>query len=242
MVARQGRVAVAAGPWGEPMRVSVILPALNEEPHIGATLKCLQRLRAHGHQVIVVDGGSTDATLQIARPLADRIARASAGRAQQMNVGAAQATGDVFWFLHADTRVPQQADELILRAIEDRGGWGRFDVRLSGHHPLLRIIERCMNVRSRISGIATGDQGIFIRRGLFEQLGGFADIPLMEDVDLSRRLKNAKHKPVCLRQTVITSSRRWEQRGILRTVVLMWYLRLAYFLGVPADRLAARYE
>jgi rSAM/selenodomain-associated transferase 2 len=158
-----------------------------------------------------------------------------------MNVGAQAASGRVFWFLHADTRLPDKAAHRIIEAVQHAGGWGRFDVRLSGDRFLLRLVERMMNWRSRFTGVATGDQGIFVTRELFERVGGFADLPLMEDIDLSSRLKRQQW-PVCLRDTLITSSRRWEQQGVLRTIALMWYLRLAYFLGVPAARLATRYD
>jgi rSAM/selenodomain-associated transferase 2 len=159
-----------------------------------------------------------------------------------MNAGANAARGDVLWFLHADTLVSPAALAALPGALAQSGGdWGRFDVQLTGSHPLLRLVEWSMNLRSRWTAIATGDQGIFVRRGLFEQVGGFADIPLMEDIALSRRLK--RHSPpLRLRARLYTSSRRWERNGIVRTIVLMWRLRFAYWRGVPPQRLAERYR
>lgn len=223
------------------LQLSIIIPALNEAGCIRDILRQLQALRAQGHEVILVDGGSCDETIALAQALVDQLLPAPAGRALQMNVGAKAASGQVFWFLHADTRVPDKAARLIIEALQQAGSWGRFDVRLSGDKLLLRLVERMMNWRSRFTGVASGDQGIFVTRKLFERVGGFAELPLMEDIDLSRRLKREQW-PVCLRDTLTTSSRRWEQKGVLRTIALMWYLRLAYFLGVSPARLAMRYD
>jgi rSAM/selenodomain-associated transferase 2 len=222
-------------------RLSVVIPALNEAEQIAATLAPLQRLRAEGHEIIVVDGGSTDGTPALAAPLADRVLHAERGRARQMNAGARAAGGDVLLFLHADTRLPDDADRLILEGLAGSGrGWGRFDVRLSGRHPLLVITGPLFSLRSRISGVATGDQAIFVRRDWFERAGGYPDIPLMEDLALSRALKR-RGRPLCLWRRVVTSSRRWEQKGIVRTILLMWRLRLAYYLGADPAELARRY-
>jgi rSAM/selenodomain-associated transferase 2 len=223
------------------LQLSIIIPALNEAGCIRDILQQLQALRAQGHEVILVDGGSCDETIALAQPLVDQLLPAPAGRALQMNVGAQAAGGQMFWFLHADTRVPDKAAQLIIEALRQAGSWGRFDVRLSGDKFLLRLVERMMNWRSRFTGVASGDQGIFVSRELFERVGGFAELPLMEDIDLSRRLKSEQW-PVCLRNTLTASSRRWEQKGILRTITLMWVLRLAYFLGVPPARLAVHYD
>jgi len=226
------------------MRISIIIPALNEAASICSTLERLQPLRARGHEVVVVDGGSRDGTARLAQPLADRVLHAPAGRARQMNAGADAATGDLFWFLHADTLAPEDADVVIADAVRGAGqadAWGRFDVRLSGRRLLLRVVERLMNLRSRITGIATGDQGLFVTRGLFVKTGGFPDLPLMEDIEMSRCLGRV-HRPLCLYHRLVTSSRRWERQGVVRTILLMWYLRGAYALGVPAARLAARYD
>jgi rSAM/selenodomain-associated transferase 2 len=220
--------------------LSVVIPALNEAGGIPATLSALRPLRAAGQEIIVVDGGSSDATAALAEQAGARVIRGPRGRARQMNAGAGVARGDVLWFLHADTLAPAGAMEAIVRALET-SPWGRFDVRLSGGHPLLRWVEAMMNHRSRLTGIATGDQGLFMRRELFEQVGGFPDLPLMEDIAISKRLKRIA-PPACLSERLLTSSRRWEQRGVSRTIVLMWWLRLAYFLGVSPRRLAEWYR
>ena len=224
------------------MKLSIIIPTLNEARQLRDTLKPLRALQTRGHEVIVVDGGSSDHTSVIAREFADQVVDGARGRAHQMNAGAAVASGDVLLFLHADTQLPDQADRLIAGALlDDKFSWGRFDVSLSGEHFLLRVIESLMNFRSRISSIATGDQAIFVRRALFIQLGGYPEIPLMEDIALCKLLKRAA-RPANLSARVVTSSRRWEQRGIIRTVVLMWRMRLAYALGASPQRLAKRYQ
>jgi rSAM/selenodomain-associated transferase 2 len=187
--------------------------------------------------VIVADGGSSDGTVELAAPLCDRVLTAPRGRALQMNAGARPARGDALLFLHADSVLPARADELVCGALEARV-WGRFDVVIEGRAPLLGLIGCAMNVRSRLSGIATGDQAIFVRREAFP---GFPEIALMEDIEFSRRMKRLG-PPACLRAKVRTSGRRWESRGVLRTVALMWRLRLAYFLGAHPDELARRYE
>lgn len=221
-------------------RVSVIVPALNEAGHIRQTLSDLAPVREQGHEVIVVDGGSTDATVSEAGDLADKIIEATRGRASQMNAGAGAARGELLWFLHADTRVPPQAAGALVSAIEAGALWGRFDVRLSGKQRLLRIVERSMNWRSCLTGIATGDQGIFVTRGAFQQVGRYPEIPLMEDIALSKALRRIA-RPACVGVRLVTSSRRWEEEGVLRTVVLMWRLRLAYATGTSPAQLVRRY-
>lgn len=223
-------------------KISVIVPALNEARVIGKTLDGLQLLRRRGHQVVLADGGSVDGTAELARPRVDRVVVSAPGRATQMNAGASCGDGDILWFLHADSQIPGNADALIIAALESspERGWGRFDVRLSAGGWKFKTIARLMNLRSRVSGVATGDQGIFICRKLFEEIGGFADIPLMEDVEISKRLRSHGW-PVCVKKQLCTSSRRWEQQGVARTVLLMWRLRLAFFLGVPARRLTRLY-
>jgi rSAM/selenodomain-associated transferase 2 len=223
-------------------RLSVVVPALNEADGIAGTLRSLRALRARGHEVLVVDGGSMDGTPAVAAPLAERVLTAPRGRARQQNAGAAAASGDVLLFLHADTRLPPDADRRVLEGLRRSGrGWGRFDVRLSGRHPLLRLTGWLIALRSRLTGIATGDQAIFVRREWFQRAGGFPDIPLMEDVALTRSLRRMG-PPLCLRARVVTSSRRWEARGIVRTILLMWRLRIAYALGADPHRLAERYR
>jgi rSAM/selenodomain-associated transferase 2 len=225
----------------ETLRLSVIVPALNEATAITTTLMALQPLRTRGHQVIVVDGGSHDLTVELSRPLADRVMQAKAGRATQMRAGADVADGSVLWFLHADTIAPENADRLIAQALRlAPTGWGRFDVQLSQTRPLLKCVAWMMNQRSRLSGIATGDQGIFVRRRLYDDVGGFPEIPLMEDIAISRALR--RHgRPASIRQPLVSSPRRWLAHGVFRTILHMWALRLAYFLGVSPERLAACY-
>lgn len=224
------------------MRLSVIIPVLNEADCIENSLRQLQSLREQGHELIVVDGGSIDATVRIAQPLADHIRACGPGRAGQMNAGAALAAHSGLLFLHADTRLPPSGAALVCAALANPATpWGRFDVRLSGNAWLLRIVERTMNLRSRWTGIATGDQALFVRREVFEGLGGYTEQPLMEDIELSKRLKRVR-RPVCIGEPVITSSRRWEARGVCRTILLMWWLRLGYFCGASPDRLAQRYN
>jgi rSAM/selenodomain-associated transferase 2 len=222
------------------MKLSIILPVLNEASGIAAALSALQPLRAAGHELIVVDGGSVDATALLASVDADQVINSARGRARQMNEGAAAANSDTFLFLHADTRLPAQADSLILDALQHRL-WGRFDVQISGRPALLRVVAGMMNRRSRLTGIATGDQAMFMTRAAFEAAGGFPDQPLMEDIELSKRLKRLG-RPACLRQRVITSGRRWEYHGVWRTILLMWRLRFDYWRGVPVERLAKRYQ
>ena len=222
-------------------KLSVIVPALDEGERIAATLDALANLRALGVEVIVVDGGSRDATVQRARLRADRVIPAPRGRASQMNAGAEKATGDVLLFLHADTRLPSDTDHVVLNALERSGrAWGRFDVKIEGRHPLLVVVGALMNLRSRLTGIATGDQAIFVKRDTFQAVGGFPAIELMEDIALCKRLKRVG-RPHCLRQRVVTSGRRWEEGGVIRTMVLMWRLRLAYFFGADPAELARQY-
>jgi rSAM/selenodomain-associated transferase 2 len=221
----------------DPQRLSVIVPALNEAPGIGGALQALAPLRAAGHEVIVVDGGSDDGTREIAAALCDAALLAPRGRALQMNAGARHARGDALVFLHADTRLPPRADGMILDSLRTHA-WGRFDVTIEGSHALLPVIARAMNLRSRLTGVATGDQAIFVRRRAF---AGFPEIELMEDVAFSKAMRR-RGAPACLRARVVTSGRRWEARGVLRTVALMWRLRLMYALGARPERLARRYE
>ncbi|ADE14043.1 glycosyl transferase family 2 [Nitrosococcus halophilus Nc 4] len=223
------------------MRISIIIPTLNEAAEIRGALQRLQPLRARGHEVIVVDGGSSDRTLSLAQPLADCLLVARRGRGIQMNAGAKVAGGEILLFLHADTRLPKEAENAITAGLSrSQHKWGRFNVRLSGRSTWFRVIEWSMNWRSRLTGIATGDQALFVEREVFVAAEGFPEIPLMEDIVLSRRLKRFSW-PLCLSSTVKVSSRYWEGRGILRTILLMWFLRLAYFLGVSPERLVQLY-
>lgn len=223
------------------MPLSIIIPCLNEAAGIVETLAALQPLRGRGAEVIVVDGGSSDGTAALAQSWADRVIAAPPGRAVQMNAGAMQAHGEILLFLHADCRPPGAADAVIVDGLKrHRKSWGRFDVHIAGRHPMLRIVAALMNARSRLTGIATGDQGIFVTRSLFEAVGRFPEIALMEDIELSRRLKRFG-EPLCLPHRMTASGRRWERQGVLRTIFLMWSLRLAYWLGADPDKLALRY-
>jgi rSAM/selenodomain-associated transferase 2 len=223
------------------MSLSIIIPCLNEADSITATLDALQPLRQRGAEVIVVDGGSHDETVARSGALADTVMSAPCGRAMQMNAGAVAANGDILLFLHADCRLPDAADGLIIDGLRrERKNWGRFDVAIAGRHPALKLVAACMNLRSRLSGIATGDQAIFVMRTLFEAAGRFPEIALMEDIALCRRLKRFG-APLCLRHRLVTSGRRWEKHGVLRTILLMWQLRLAYWLGADPHKLALRY-
>jgi len=216
--------------------LSVVIPTLNEARCITDTLRALAPLRERGHEVIVADGGSEDATRALAAPLADRVLVAPRGRARQMNAGAAAAAGEALVFLHADTRLPADADRSVAAALAHRT-WGRFDVRIEGRSALLPVIAFCMNWRSRLTGVATGDQAIFARRAGFP---GFPDMALMEDIAFSKVMRRIS-PPACLRDPVSTSGRRWERDGVPRTMLLMWRLRLAYYLGASPDELARRY-
>ncbi|MBI1942976.1 MAG: TIGR04283 family arsenosugar biosynthesis glycosyltransferase [Betaproteobacteria bacterium] len=218
------------------MKLSIVVPALDEAAVMAQALTALAPLRARGHEVIVADGGSEDGTRELAAPLVDRVLVAPRGRARQMNAGAAAATGQALLFLHADTVLPDRADHLVLNALEERP-WGRFDVTIEGRSPLLSVVAFFTNWRSRLTGIATGDQAIFVRRAAFT---GFPEIALMEDIAFSKSMKR-RSPPACLRARARTSGRRWERNGVLRTVLLMWRLRLAYYFGAAPDELARRY-
>jgi rSAM/selenodomain-associated transferase 2 len=225
----------------EVKRLSIIIPTLNEAEGIAATLESLGELRRRGHEVIVVDGGSSDGTAKLAAGLADWVLAAGPGRAGQMNAGARVAAGEVFLFLHADSRLPGAADRMVLQGLAASGAaWGRFDVRIAGSHPLLRMVETAMNLRSRLTRICTGDQSIFARREAFETVGGYPDQELMEDIEISARLRRLS-APLCLHERCLTSARRWESQGVLRTIVLMWWLRLQYALGAAPARLGRCY-
>jgi rSAM/selenodomain-associated transferase 2 len=222
------------------MKLSIVIPTLQEAASIEGTLVALQDMRSRGVEVVVADGGSRDATGALAAPLADRVIEAPRGRAAQMNAGARAATGDALLFLHADTILPAAADSEIAAALAHGREWGRFDVAIAGADPLLPVVAMFMNARSRWSGIATGDQAMFATRTAFEAVGGFPAIPLMEDVALSKALRR-RSPPACLRSRAITSGRRWERFGTLRTILLMWRLRLAFALGADPHGLARRY-
>lgn len=222
-----------------PMRIAVIIPVLNEEKSIAATVDAVRRLGPD--ELIVVDGGSTDQTRQICAELNVACLAAPRGRAAQMNFGAARSNSDILLFLHADTGLPSTAFGDIRQALNDPACvGGRFDVRLDGDKAMLRVVERMISLRSRLSKVGTGDQAIFIRRELFQKLGGFQEIPLMEDIALSRAMKRAG-KIACLRSRVVTSARRWEMEGVCRTILKMWTLKSLYLMGVSPVRLKRFY-
>ncbi|WP_341919170.1 TIGR04283 family arsenosugar biosynthesis glycosyltransferase [Polaromonas sp. YR568] len=222
--------------------LSIVLPVLNEAAGLGAALRALAPLRARGAELIVADGGSGDRSAALAQAGGAYLVNAPRGRALQMNAGAAQARGEVLLFLHADTVLPTSADALISKALADGSRvWGRFDVAITGRPRMLKLIAALMNLRSRRTGIATGDQAMFMTRAAFEAVGGFPAQPLMEDIEMSRRLLKLS-RPACLSAKVQTSGRRWESRGVWRTVLLMWRLRFAYWRGASPERLAELYR
>ena len=224
------------------MRFSIIVPMLNEAPGLPGLLARLTELERQGCEILIVDGGSDDGSVSLAERAGFRVLASQKGRARQMNLGAAQATGDVLLFLHADTLLPEGALTSVRQTmLKTAAVWGRFDVLIDGAHPMLRVIATLMNHRSRWTGIATGDQAIFVTRKAFDAVGGYPDQPLMEDIELSNRLR-ALARPACIPTPVRTSGRRWESRGVWRTVLLMWRLRWAYWRGTPAEQLAQRYR
>lgn len=224
------------------MKLSIIIPILNEAQVLPCLLERLLPLRRHGVEVIIADGGSDDGSPILAECGGFTVLRCARGRARQMNAGAAAASGDALLFLHADSLLPGGAPQLVDRALADgRHCWGRFDVRISGQAFMLRVVAALMNWRSRLTGVATGDQALFMTRAAFEAVGGFPDQPLMEDIEMSRRLLKLS-PPACIPQRVITSGRRWESRGVWRTILLMWRLRWAYWRGVSPEKLAELYR
>lgn len=227
----------AVRPW-----LSIVMPVLDEAATLGATLRPLQAWRARGCELLVVDGGSRDATVAVARGACDAVIEAARGRAAQMNAGAAVARGDVLLFLHADTRLPGDADAAIRESLGTSGRcWGRFDVVIEGRSRMLPVVAKLMNARSRLTGICTGDQAMFCTRQAFRAVGGFPAISLMEDIALSKALCRLS-RPACLRLRVVTSGRRWDEHGAWSTILLMWRLRAAYFLGADPAVLARRYR
>lgn len=222
-------------------RLSIVIPTLDEARNIERLLTGLAPLRARGAEVIVADGGSSDDTASLSAAFADSVITSPRGRATQMNAGAAHARGDIFLFLHADTELPDDADTLVMEGLATSGRrWGRFDVSIAGESRLLPVIALLMSWRSRVTGISTGDQAIFVTRALFQHVGGYPEIPLMEDVAFTRTLK--RHGiPLALKARVRTAGRRWEKHGPLRTIWLMWRLRFAYWRGADPDELALHY-
>jgi len=224
------------------MRYSIIVPMFNEATQLPELFAHLLPLQSAGCEIIFSDGGSRDGSARLAGEAGFAVVQSERGRALQMNAGATQATGEVLLFLHADTRLPQGAPNYIEASlVPSVHCWGRFDVCIVGRPFMLHIVSRLINLRSRLTGIATGDQAIFVRRDVFEKIGGFPVQPLMEDVELSKRLLPIS-RPACLKQYVTTSGRRWETRGVWRTIILMWRLRWAYWRGTDASDLARLYQ
>lgn len=223
------------------MRVDVIVPMLDERPRLPELLEQLTALARDDVEILLVDGGSSDGSAAFARSMGFAVLESGRGRAHQMNAGAKATSGDILLFLHADTRLPSDAITQVRQALVHGAVWGRFDVRIDGDSACLRVVAASMNARSRLTGIATGDQAVFVTRAAFESVGGFPDQPLMEDIELSRRLKRIAN-PACLRGPAITSGRRWQTRGVWRTILLMWRLRCSYWLGARAETLAKRYR
>lgn len=223
------------------MPVSVIVPVLNEAEQLPALLEHVSGLQAEGCEVLLVDGGSGDGSLALMRHSGLKVIESAPGRARQMNAGARASRGEVLLFLHADTRLPAGAVEVVRRALAHGHVWGRFDVCIQGASVMFPLISAMINWRSRFTGIATGDQAMFVRREAFEAVGGFPDQPLMEDVEMSRRLRRVS-SPACLRAQVRTSGRRWESRGVWPTIWLMWRLRWLYWRGVAPAKLAKLYS
>jgi rSAM/selenodomain-associated transferase 2 len=224
------------------MMYSIIVPMFNEATQLPELFTHLLALQQNSCEIIFSDGGSADDSANLVEVAGYTVVKSERGRALQMNAGAAQANGEVLLFLHADTRLPENALRHIDVALAQKDHcWGRFDVRISGRTFMLRIVSRMINLRSRLTGIATGDQAIFVCREAFEKIGGFPLQPLMEDIELSKRLLSIS-RPACLKQCVTTSGRRWEARGVWRTIILMWRLRWAYWRGTDASVLARMYQ
>lgn len=237
MAVPQAKAVAVAAP--SPKVLSIILPVYNEGEQLLLHLQALQSLRGTDCEVIGVDGGSTDDSLALLQQYCDQAVSSAKGRAMQMNAGAAVAQGNTLLFLHADTLLPSDSKALIIRALEN-ADWGHFDVRLDDYAAIYRLIATSMNLRARLSKIATGDQAMFFRKAFFMQIGGFPSIPLMEDVAISKAAK-ARGRHISLKQKVTTSARRWQQHGIVKTILLMWELRLRYFLGQAPEYLLRRY-
>ena len=223
------------------MNFTIVIPVLNEAATLPRLAAQLGPLAQRGVEVVIVDGGSSDDTVRLAKQAGFRVFRSAPGRAVQMNAGAARSTGDVLIFLHADTELPPDALARIAAHLDSGYEWGRFDVTIVGTPVMLRVVATMMNWRSRLTGIATGDQAIFMTRNAYDAVRGFPDQPLMEDIEISRRLRS-RSRPACLRARVATSGRRWESRGVWRTIFLMWRLRWAYWRGRPARELAEAYR
>lgn len=225
------------------MRLSIIIPILNEATRIPQLFEELEQLRQSNCEIIIVDGGSTDNSVEIAENSGFRVEKSTRGRAHQMNTGAEKASGSALLFLHADTQLPDTADTLIKKIFSDNPSscWGYFRVRIGGHSKVLYIVGLMMNLRSYLTNIVTGDQVIFVKKEAFLKAGCFPEQLLMEDIELSKKLCRLS-RPSCINCHVITSGRRWELYGVWKTIFLMWRLRWDYWRGVPANQLAEKYQ
>ena len=223
-----------------PILGSIIIPVLNEESQIESVLQPLQPLRQRGWTIVVVDGGSVDDTVEKAKPLSTKVITSLPGRATQMNAGAKEASGEVLLFLHADTVLPEQFESEMASFVSSDKQWGRFDVRLSGNQLMFYVIAWFINTRSRLTQVSTGDQGLFFKRQFFHQLNGYAELPLMEDVELCKRSR-VLSEPFFSACKVVTSSRKWETNGTWKTIWLMWCLRYAYYKGADPKELHRKY-
>jgi len=219
---------------------SIVIPVLNEQHSICQSLRSIQHLRHRGAELILVDGHSEDKTGELGRPLVDKVCLSKPGRALQMNSGVEHSGRHCLCFLHVDTLFPEDVADQFNRFQSSTREWGRFDVQLSGDRPIFKLISLMVNLRSRLTAIATGDQAIFVTRSAFDSVGGYPDIPLMEDIAFSKALKK-RGRPLCVGSPVVTSSRRWEEFGVWRTVFLMWKLRWQFFRGVPPEKLHKQY-
>lgn len=222
-------------------QTAVVVPVLNEAQGVNAVMQQARQLMAQGAHIVFVDGGSADGTPHLLRQNGFEVLVSGTGRARQMNTGARHAPGGILLFLHADTTLPEAALDHVAHALAGRRVWGRFDVHIAGHSRWLPMVAFMMNRRSRCSGIATGDQALFMTRAAFDAVGGFPELPLMEDIEMSRALKRLS-RPVCLRCKATTSGRRWDTRGVWRTILLMWRLRWAYWRGTSAEDIARAYH
>jgi rSAM/selenodomain-associated transferase 2 len=230
-----------ATPRKSPPVLSIIVPVHNQARSIGAILHALKSFRDRGAEIIVVDGGSNDDTAMLARPLADQVIRSPRGLGLQMNEGAKVANGFIFLFLRPETKLPPDADTQVMYGrSRDTSVWGRFDLRLAGRHMMLPLAARYLNWRSRMSGIASGEQAIFVQREAFFRIGGFRHMPVMEDVDLCQRLK-AISPPICVASRVTAPGERFDRDGMWKTLRAMWAMRMRYRMGAKPDDLAKRY-
>jgi rSAM/selenodomain-associated transferase 2 len=227
-----------------PHKFSIIIPVINEEGVINSTIEHLETLPASASmEIIVVDGDRSGKTIGVIRDKNVQTAAGEKGRGNQMNSGAAMAQGDIVIFLHADTRLPTNAFALMEAALSDPTcPGGAFDLNIASGRPIYRLIAKIASYRSRLTRIPYGDQAFFFRRAHFLAIGGFANIPLMEDVEIMRRIKKRGERIAIINRSVTTSPRRWEKEGILLCTLRNWLLIALYFSGVSPERLSRFYK